>query len=265
VSGPDTIEARFQGRVGALELDAAFEVPARGVTALFGPSGAGKTTLLRCIAGLQRLPGRLVVNGQVWHEGRRFLAPWRRRVGFVFQDGALLAHLSVRGNLMYAVERAGAEARVAFGETTALLGLERLLERPVGKLSGGEARRVAIARALLSQPEFLLLDEPLSGLDLDAKAEALAYLERLHEELSVPVLFVSHDPGEIARLADRVLVMQAGRIVETAAAAGADALNLEAARARLASETPDRVARLALAALMAGLDPDGIGSNRSES
>jgi molybdate transport system ATP-binding protein len=144
---------------------------------------------------------------------------------------------------------------VEFEETTALLGLERLLDRPIGRLSGGEGRRVAIARALLSEPELLLLDEPLSGLDLDAKAEALAYLERLHAELSVPMLFVSHDPAEIARLADRVLVMQAGRIVEAKPAAGAAALDPDAARARLTSETPDRVARLALAALMAGLQP----------
>jgi molybdate transport system ATP-binding protein len=262
VSGADVIEARFHGRLGALALDAAFEVPARGVTALFGPSGAGKTTLLRCIAGLQRLPGRLVVKGEVWQDGRRFLPPWRRRVGFVFQDGALLAHLSVRGNLMYAVERAGAEARVGFDETVALLGLERLLDRPVGKLSGGEGRRVAIARALLSQPELMLLDEPLAGLDLEAKAEALAYLERLHAELSVPMLFVSHDPAEIARLADGVLVMQAGRIVATPTPAAApipDGDRLDAARARLAGETPERVARLALAALLAGLEPSKLG------
>lgn len=258
MSGSDVIEARLRGRVGALELDAAFEVPARGVTALFGPSGAGKTSLLRCIAGLQRLPGRVSVNGEVWQDGRRFLPPWRRRVGFVFQDGALLPHLSVRGNLMYAAKRAGAQARVAFDETTDLLGLERLLDRRVGELSGGEGRRVAIARALLSEPELLLLDEPLSGLDLDAKAEALAHLERLHAELSVPMLFVSHEPAEIARLADRVLLMQAGRIVE-AEATGAAGLDIDAARARLASETPERVARLALAALLAGLEPIKLG------
>jgi molybdate transport system ATP-binding protein len=162
---------------------------------------------------------------------------------------------------MYAVKRAGAEARVGFDETVALLGLGRLLDRPVAKLSGGEGRRVAIARALLSQPELMLLDEPLSGLDLDAKEEALSYLERLQAELAVPMLFVSHDPAEVARLADRVLLMQAGRIVETptSAVAGAAALDAEAARARLEAETPDRIARLALAALLAGLQPPKLG------
>jgi molybdate transport system ATP-binding protein len=249
------IEGRFQGAVGPFRLDAAFEVPARGATALFGPSGAGKTSLLRCIAGLERVRGRLVVQGEVWQDGRRFLPAWRRPVGFVFQDQALLAHLTVRGNLLYGFKRALPNG-VGFDETIALLGLEPLLERPVGKLSGGEGRRVAIGRALLSQPKLLLLDEPLSGLHLAAKAEALAYLERLHQQLSIPMLLVSHDPAEIARLADRVLVMEAGRIVRASAEPSAGAvLDASIGRDLLAGRDADRLSRLALAALLAGLPP----------
>ena len=260
MSGPDLIEGRFQGTVGSLRLDAAFSVPARGVSALFGPSGAGKTSLLRCIAGLQRLPGRLTVRGEVWQDERRFLAPWKRAIGFVFQDQALLAHLSVRKNLLFGFWRAAREG-IGFDETVALLGLERLLDRSVAKLSGGEGRRVAIGRALLSQPELLLLDEPLSGLDLDAKAEALSYLERLHGELSIPMVLVSHEPAEIARLADRVLVMEAGRITRTSAvdAGSAASLDAQAAADLLAGQTPDRLSRLALAALLAGLEPVKLG------
>ena len=259
MSGRDTIEGRFQRTVGAFRLDAAFAVPARGVTALFGPSGAGKTSLLRCIAGLEHARGRLVVRGQVWQDVRRFLPPWRRPVGFVFQDQALLAHLSVRGNLQFGLKRA-ASSGIGFDETVALLGLERLLDRPVGRLSGGEGRRVAIGRALLAQPQLLLLDEPLSGLDLDAKAEALAHLERLHRELSIPMLLVSHEPAEIARLADRVLVMEAGRIVRASVEPSeAAVLGGDFARNLLAGQDPDRLSRLALAALLAGLPPVEFG------
>lgn len=259
MSTPELIEGRFQGAVGPFRLDAAFQVPAQGVTALFGPSGAGKTSLLRCIAGLERTRGRLAVRGEVWQDERRFLPPWRRPVGFVFQDQALLAHLSVRGNLLYGFRRAPANG-VGFDETVALLGLEPLLDRAVGRLSGGEGRRVAIARALLAQPKLLLLDEPLSGLDLDAKAEALAYLERLHRELSIPMLLVSHEPAEIARLADRVLVMRAGSIVrESAEPAIAAALEAGAAEALLAGRDVDQLSRLALAALLADLPPVEVG------
>jgi molybdate transport system ATP-binding protein len=260
VSGPHTLAGEFDGKIGNLRLDCAFEVPARGVTALYGPSGAGKTSLIRCLAGLERVAGRLTVKGQVWQDGHRFLPPWKRRVGLVFQDQALFAHLSVRGNLLYGSKRGG-QGRVGFDETVALMGLAPLLDRSIARLSGGEGRRVAIGRALLSQPELLLLDEPLAGLDLDAKAEALAYLQRLQAELAVPMIFVSHDPAEIARLADRVLVMESGRIVRASDAVSgpAAAIGAEAARDLLAGETPDRLAQLALAALLAGLAPAKVG------
>ena len=249
------IEARFSGRLGGFALDAAFSAPGRGITALVGPSGSGKTSLLRCIAGLARLPGRLWVGDQVWQDERRFLPPHRRAVGMVFQEPSLLAHLSVRGNLLYGYERRRGPARLGFDEVVGLLGAGPLLERATGRLSGGERQRVAIGRALLSQPDLLLMDEPLSSLDADSKAEILPFLERLPQALSIPILYVSHDAAEVARLADHALVMQAGRIVAPAVAGLA--LGEAEARGKLAASDDERIARLALAALMAGLGPAG--------
>ena len=251
---PPGIDGRFEGRLGRFRLDASFSVPESGVTALFGPSGSGKTTLLRCIAGLTRMRGDLSVRGAVWQQGRRFLPPHRRPVGFVFQEPSLLAHLSVRGNLLYAARRAGEGARVDFDETVGLLGLEPLLRRSTVNLSGGEARRVAIGRALLAGPQLMLMDEPLSGLDRDAKAEILPYLQRLCASLAMPVIYVSHDPAEVAPLADRVLLMRDGRI-EAPPAGALSPLDPSAGRDALAGLDNERVARLALAALIAGLAP----------
>jgi molybdate transport system ATP-binding protein len=248
----ETIDAAFQGRIGALRLDATFSLPARGVTALFGPSGAGKTSLLRCLAGLERVPGRLRVDGEVWQDARTFRPAWRRSVGFVFQDPALLGHLDVRGNLRFGLDRNRGPARIGFDDTVALLGLSALLDRPVARLSGGEGRRVAIGRALLSQPRLLLLDEPLAGLDGEAKAEILAYLKQLEAASGLPMILVSHDPAEVAALARRVLPMQGGRVGPVVAP---PAVVPDAARAALAQADPERVAGLALAALLAGLDP----------
>jgi molybdate transport system ATP-binding protein len=244
------IEARFQGRLGAFRLDAELTLPAAGVTAIVGPSGCGKTTLLRCIAGLTRLDGRLVVNGEAWQDGRQFLPPHRRAVGFVFQEASLLPHLSVRGNLLFGFRRAGGPVRISVDEVVSLLGVEPLLDRPPGRLSGGERQRVAIGRALLSQPELLLMDEPLSGLDADSKAEIVTYLSRLHRALAMPILYVSHDPAEVARLAERVLRMDQGRVLGEAAD--------DDAELRLGALAPHQVVDLALAALRAGLMPDSL-------
>ncbi|WP_172331498.1 molybdenum ABC transporter ATP-binding protein [Mangrovicoccus sp. HB161399] len=207
------IEARFSGRLGQFALDAAFRVPGKGITALFGPSGCGKTSVLRCVAGLSRLPGDLVVNGESWQSGRRFRPVHRRPLAYVFQEASLFPHLSVAGNLGYGRRRsrAGAE-RIAFDEVVGLLGIAPLLDRPVPRLSGGERQRVAIGRALLSQPELLLMDEPLSALDRISKDEILPYLERLHAGLSIPVLYVSHDMAEVERLADTLVLMEAGQV-----------------------------------------------------
>ena len=136
------IAARFQGRLGDFSLDVTLEVPASGVTVVFGPSGSGKTTLLRCLAGLTRLDGQLSVAGEVWQDDHAFVAPHRRGVGYVFQDAALFEHLSVRGNLLYGRRRAGLGVDAEFDRLVALLGLEGLLDRGPGKLSGGDRKSV---------------------------------------------------------------------------------------------------------------------------
>jgi molybdate transport system ATP-binding protein len=258
------IEAAFKGRLGDFALDVDFSIPAKGVTVLFGPSGCGKTTVLRCIAGLEHLSGKLAVAGDTWQDASRFLPPHRRPVGYVFQEASLLPHLSVRRNLLFGFRRAQGDKPVAFDQVLALLGLEPLLERGVSRLSGGERQRVAIGRALLSQPRLLLMDEPLASLDQDRKAEVLPYLDRLHEELSIPILYVTHDSAEARRLGDRMIVMRDGgagpavdlrpdtataelgrRLIEL----GPEAL----IRALEAGGADPAVARLAVAALQAGL------------
>jgi len=244
------IRFRLQGRFGGFRLDAEAELPAAGVTALIGPSASGKTTLLRCLAGLERAEGEVVVEGVVWQDGRRFLPTWRRGVGYVFQEPSLLPHLSVRGNLAYAQRRAGQGSGPTFDDAVAMLGLAALLDRAPAQLSGGERQRVAIARTLLSKPALLLLDEPLSSLDAASKADVLPYLEALHHSLRLPVIYVSHDPLEVVRLADRALRMGEGRLRGPAAElAAADPLALL---------DDAQVRGLARAALAAGL-PVGSG------
>jgi molybdate transport system ATP-binding protein len=215
------IVARFQGRLGSFVLDAGFEAPMRGVTALFGPSGCGKTTLLRCVAGLQMLQdGYLSIGGEVWQDDTTFRQPWQRSVGYVFQEASLFPHLSVRRNLLYGHRRAlrrGTSEATRFDDVVALLGMQDLLDRSPLRLSGGERQRVAVGRALLSQPRLLLMDEPLAGLDRLSKDEILPYLEALHTTLSIPILYVSHDIAEVERLADHLVLMGAGRVVASGA------------------------------------------------
>ena len=214
----DSIEATFQGQLGAFRLDVEFKAPLRGITALFGPSGCGKTTVLRCLAGLRKMPGQLSVAEQTWQDDAAgvFLRPHQRSVGYVFQEPSLFRHLAVRDNLMYGSRRAtrnGSSQVLDFSEVVELMGLAALLDRSPTALSGGERQRVALGRALLAQPRLLLMDEPLAGLDQVAKEEILPYIETLHEKLSVPVLYVSHDLREVARLADSMIVLSAGRKV----------------------------------------------------
>ena len=245
VAGKSGVEGRFAGAVGGFALEVEFTLAPRGITALSGPSGSGKTTLLRCIAGLTRLEGRLVVAGEVWQDDRTFLPPHRRPVGVVFQEASLLPHLSVRGNLLYGAKRTFAKAEVSLDDTVELLGLGPLLGRSTANLSGGERQRVALGRALLSQPRLLLMDEPMSSLDVGSKAEILPYLERLHRSLAIPALYISHDVGEIARLADHVLLMDAGRVRP------GEAVD----RGELAALSSGQRDSLAMAALRAGLSP----------
>mgnify|MGYP003575596840 FL=1 len=197
-------------------LDVAVGLPERGVTALFGRSGSGKTTVLRCMAGLEpQVQGRVALGGAVWQDSARsiFLPPHQRPVGLVFQDARLFAHLSVRANIEYGMKRVpAAQRRISVDDVVALLGIGHLMDRRPARLSGGEAQRVAIARALLTSPRLLLLDEPLASLDEARKAEVLPYLERLHDELEMPVLYVSHSMNEIAHVADHLLLIDAGRL-----------------------------------------------------
>lgn len=212
----DRIAARFAGSVGSFRLEVDFDAPMRGITAIFGPSGCGKTTVLRCVAGLRHLGGRLTVGGTLWQDDSAgvFQKPSQRPVGYVFQEPSLFPHLSVRGNLMYGARRRAGTSRsgeLGFDEVVELLGIAGLIERSVSGLSGGERQRVAIGRALLSHPRLLLMDEPLASLDEAAKEEILPYLEVLHANLAVPILYVSHDVREVARLADRMIVLSKGR------------------------------------------------------
>lgn len=211
------LEAHFRARRGNFELDLALSLPAVGVSALFGPSGAGKSTCLRALAGLEPdVAGRLVVGGAVWQDSQQgqFLPPHQRAVGMVFQDARLFPHLSVQRNLEFGWQRIPvAERRIAFADAVRWLDLQALLGRDPASLSGGERQRVAIARALLTSPRLLLLDEPLAALDLARRREILPYLERLREVLAIPVVYVSHAPDEVARLADHLVLIDEGRAI----------------------------------------------------
>jgi molybdate transport system ATP-binding protein len=215
------VQASLQLERGSFTLDVALEIPGRGISGIFGDSGCGKTTLLRCLAGLERADaGSVVVNGRVWQsrggpDGRgHFLQPYERAVGMVFQDGRLFSHLNVQENLLYGLKRQQhRQSWIGFDEVVELLGIERLLPRRVHHLSGGEQQRVAIGRALLSQPELLLMDEPLAALDRHRKREIMPFLERMHRELEIPIIYVSHSLDEITSLVDHLVLLEAGRSI----------------------------------------------------
>jgi molybdate transport system ATP-binding protein len=213
----DGIHARFRIDYGSFELDCDLELPGRGVTALFGPSGSGKTTFLRMLAGLERAANAYIkINGEVWQDDAHgiFLPAHCRALGYVFQEANLFAHLDVQANLEYGMRRIPAAARrVPVEHVVDLLDLGHLKQRKPDKLSGGERQRVAIARALATSPRVLLMDEPLAALDLARKMEIMPYLERLHDELDIPVLYVSHAPDEVARLADHLVLLEGGQVV----------------------------------------------------
>ncbi len=196
-------------------FEAEVAIPGSGVTALFGASGSGKTTCLRLLAGLERGQGTLHALGECWQDDQRglFVPTHRRALGYVFQEASLFPHLNVRENLAYAEARKRSAAKASsFDSVIALLGIEPLLARSTDRLSGGERQRVAMARALLGAPRLLLMDEPLSALDETRKAELFPYLERLRRELSIPIVYVSHSLDEVARLADRLVLLEGGRV-----------------------------------------------------
>jgi molybdate transport system ATP-binding protein len=206
---------RLRHRFPTVTMDMAFEVPSPGITVLFGPSGSGKSTIISAAAGLLRPDEcRIAVDGKVLAdtEAGIWLPPERRGVGLVFQDAKLFPHMSVLTNLRFGMRRAP-PGPVKLNEIVDLLGIAPLLARRPNTLSGGERQRVAIGRALLAQPNLLLMDEPLASLDAPRKAEILPFLARLKTALRLPVLYVTHAPDEVSRLADNLVLIEAGRVL----------------------------------------------------
>jgi molybdate transport system ATP-binding protein len=214
----DMLSIDIDKRLGDFSLSASFRGDG-GVTALFGPSGAGKTTVVNMIAGLVRPDrGRIAIGGDVlFDSAARIDVPvHRRRIGYVFQDGRLFPHLSVRHNLDYGRWMNGhPRDETAFRRIAGLLDIDALLDRRPGGLSGGERQRIALGRALLAQPRLLLLDEPMASLDAARKREILPYFARLRDETRLPMIYVSHDAAEVKHLADRVVLIDGGRIVKS--------------------------------------------------
>jgi len=194
------IALRHSMRNGNFELNVDVNIPSRGITGLFGESGSGKTTLLRCIAGLEKSNS---ADERPTH---------KRGIGYVFQEPQLFPHLDVRGNIRFGLRRVAAQ-KLEQDQVVNMLGLGQLLDRDPESLSGGEAQRVAIAAVLLRSPDLILMDEPLASLDQRRKDELLPYLDRLHDLLSVPIVYVSHSIDEVSRLCDHLLLMDNGRIV----------------------------------------------------
>ncbi len=210
------IEVDVRRRLGSFAIDARFASAPGGITALFGRSGAGKTSLVNLMAGLDRPDdGRITVDGvTLFDSARRIdLPPEARRLGYVFQEGRLFPHMNVRHNLAYGMKRHG--DGVAFEQVVELLDLGSLLGRAPATLSGGEKQRVAIGRALLASPRLLLMDEPLASLDGLRKAEILPFIERLRDEFTIPIVYVSHAVEEIVRLADTLVIVNDGRVAAT--------------------------------------------------
>ncbi len=250
-----TIRARIRLDRGDFLLDVDLDLPERGISALFGHSGSGKTTILRAIAGLERAPGGVIALGSdTWQDDAAgiFVPVHKRPLGYVFQEASLFAHLSVRANLDFGRKRVAPSARrFELAPVAELLGIGHLLERRPHQLSGGERQRAGIARALLASPRLLLMDEPLAALDLRRKQEILPYLERMHDALAIPIVYVSHAPDEVARLADHLVLLDAGKVVASGP------LGETLARADLPPAFADD-AGVVLDTVLAGHEPDAL-------
>jgi len=197
------------------ELRVDLTLPSTGITGIYGPSGSGKTTLLRCIAGLHRANGSCGINGDSWQSKHHFMPSHQRELAYVHQTPALFPHLSVKGNLLYGYKRTPKSLRkVELEQVIEWLNLAPLLNQKIPLLSGGEKQRVAIARALASSPKLLLLDEPLSALDADSKRTILPYLEQLGSHFNIPTLYVSHSINELARVANQLVLIKKGKVVQ---------------------------------------------------
>lgn len=209
------IEVNLALARGDFQLQVDLTLPGQGVTVLFGPSGSGKTTVLRCVAGLECAQGRVMIGNQTWQDSaqHQWIPTSSRDLGYVFQEASLFEHLNVRANLRYGIERVRKPGgKEALDLAINLLGIGHLLDRTTQSLSGGERQRVAIARALATQPQILLLDEPLASLDIARRNEILPWLERMHYELRIPVLYVTHSMEELTRLADYVVLLGDGQV-----------------------------------------------------
>lgn len=208
------ITARFRIARQDFVLDVNIKIQGKGVTAVYGPSGCGKTTLLRAIAGLEKCDDAfLQVGDMLWHNNHTFAPPHRRSIGYVLQETSLFQHLNVQRNLEYGEKRVPiSERKISLSNAVELLGIDHLLNRKPDQLSGGEKQRVAIARALSVSPKLLLMDEPLSALDQARKQEIMPYLENLYDELNIPIIYVSHSPDEVARMANYLILLEQGQI-----------------------------------------------------
>jgi len=218
-----SIEIDFRHSLGNATFEVAFNVQRPGITVLFGPSGSGKTTTVNVLAGLLKpRQGRIVLGERIVLDTTRgiFVKPRKRNIGYVFQDARLFPHMTVHENLRFGWKRSGRQADAnAFTRIVKLLDIQEVLDRRPSRLSGGERSRVALGRALLCSPVLLLLDEPLAALDMARRAEILPYLERLHVEARLPIIYVTHSLDELSRLADQIVLLNAGRVTRQAAAA----------------------------------------------
>jgi len=221
MSGSDALQVRLQFTRSDFALDVDLTLPGSGISVLFGPSGSGKTSVLRGVAGLERAAKGLVhIASAVWQDDQNgiFLPPWQRDLGYVFQEASLFEHLDVEKNLAFGLQRSGKPGGAqALQQAIELLGIGHLLRRQASQLSGGERQRVAIARALATQPRLLLLDEPLAALDLARRQEILPWLEKMRDELRIPMLYVTHAADELVRLADHLVVLEQGKVKATGA------------------------------------------------
>ncbi|UXM94947.1 molybdenum ABC transporter ATP-binding protein [Bartonella sp. HY329] len=208
-----TIEVCVHGKLGTFDLDVAFKAPITGITALFGPSGCGKTSVLRAIAGLNHLNGKISIGDDIWQDDKQFVPIYKRKIGYVFQEASLFPHLNVRKNLCYAFDKSLTGAKQYFDEVVDMLNIGHLIDRSPKNLSGGERQRVAIGRALLSSPQVLLMDEPLSALDMATRTEIMPFIERLRDQLKLPIFYITHDINEVERLADTLILMEQGKLL----------------------------------------------------